>query len=186
LTYELYRLLGQRLGGAQPVLHVGDTYQLNVEAGVGVDVPCFEALAAQARTRAQGDPTGAAGLYSRALRLYGGDLCGTGDVHTLIERERLRAIYLNVLAQLADYCFRSEKYMDALEYAQALLATEPCREDAHRLAMRCYVRMGQRSQAMRQYELCTAVLRAEFDTIPEEITSELYDQVRRNPHLLQF
>jgi DNA-binding SARP family transcriptional activator len=68
-----------------------------------------------------------------------------------------------------------------LEHAQCLLVHDPCREDAHRLAMRCYVRRGERAQAVQQYRLCEQILRAELDARPEHATMALFDQVRLNP-----
>jgi len=47
--------------------------------------------------------------------------------------------------------------------------------------MRCYVRVGQRAQALRQYRICREVLALEFDARPEESTEELYRLVRTEP-----
>ena len=47
--------------------------------------------------------------------------------------------------------------------------------------MRCYVRVGQRAQALRQYQLCKAILLDEFDAEPEPATTALYQQVRLDP-----
>src|SRR5262245_55731989 len=179
LVYSIHRLVGPELGGAPPVVRVGDQYRLNTAAGIGVDVALFETLANSGNQRDRAaDPRGAAALYARAVDLYAGDLCAGADVHALIERERLRALHQNLLARLADFHFQSGRYEESLERALALLAEEPCREDAHRLTMRCYLRLGQRVQAMRQYRLCAAILRAEFDTVPEPSTSALFDQLR--------
>jgi DNA-binding SARP family transcriptional activator len=43
LVYSLHKLIRDALGGAAAVLHEGGYYRLNMEAGVGVDVACFEA-----------------------------------------------------------------------------------------------------------------------------------------------
>ncbi|NTU64270.1 MAG: alpha/beta hydrolase, partial [Chloroflexi bacterium] len=66
-------------------------------------------------------------------------------------------------------------------YASRLLTVDPCREDAHRLAMRCYARRGERAQALRQYQVCETVLRSEFDAVPEPATRQLFDQIRLSP-----
>ena len=47
------------------------------------------------RQARSGDRAAAAAAYAAALRLYRGDLSVETDVHTLVERERLRALYLN-------------------------------------------------------------------------------------------
>ncbi|NJN81278.1 MAG: hypothetical protein HC802_02635 [Caldilineaceae bacterium] len=56
----------------------------------------------------------------------------------------------------------------------------PCREDAHRQAMRCYVGLGLRTQALRQFQLCTHALQVEFDAMPEPETVQLFEQIRAN------
>jgi DNA-binding SARP family transcriptional activator len=62
-----------------------------------------------------------------------------------------------------------------------LLADDPCREDAHRLAMRCYMQRGQRAMALHQYHVCVDILRMEFDASPEAATTALFDQIRLQP-----
>ncbi|HEY3058155.1 MAG TPA: bacterial transcriptional activator domain-containing protein [Chloroflexota bacterium] len=182
LLYSLHRLLGPELNGATPVLHDGDGYRLNTQAGITTDIGQFEALASAGLIRARaGDAAGAALAYADALNVYGGDLCVRTDVHALITQERLRVVYLNLLAWLADFQLRAERYEECLDFAQTLLTCEPCREDAHRMLMRCYVRMGQRAHALRQYKLCASILSSEFDTSPESSTTALFDLARFSP-----
>jgi DNA-binding SARP family transcriptional activator len=98
-----------------------------------------------------------------------------------VQRERVRALYLSLLGRLADQYFRECDYPAALEYALRLLSDDPCREDAHRLVMRCHVRLGERAQALRQYRVCQQILAAEFEARPEPLTSVLFDRVRLDP-----
>ena len=182
LVHSLQRLLGDVVGGASLIVHGGGWYRFNTAAGVGVDVACFDALAAKGDQQARaGDGGAAAETYARAVDLYRGDLCVSSDVYAIMERERLRVRYLTLLARLADHHFEMSNYVDALEWALRLLAHDPCREDAHRLAMRCHVRRGERGQALHQYRLCESVLHAEFDTSPEPATLSLFEQVRSDP-----
>ncbi len=182
LVYTLRKQFADVLGGATPILQGDGYYRLNTEAGVGVDMMQFEALVEEANghLRLDDHPTAIA-TYSRAVDVYQGDLWSSIDIFAAMERERLRACYLNVLAQLADHYFAQHMYAGCLDYAQRLLASDACREDAHRLVMRCYVRLGERAQALRQYQLCTRILHQEFDAAPERATVTLYEQVRLNP-----
>lgn len=180
--YGLHKLLGAALHDAPPVLHQGDNYRLNFEAGVEVDVHAFDDLLRAADVEARrGERPTAATLYDRAMDLYQGDLCGGSDVFGLIERERIRVQYLNALAWMAEYHFEADRVTETLRCALTVLANEPCREDAHRLVMRCYVRQGQRAQALRQYQLCLAILWREFETAPEWRTTQLFEQIRLAP-----
>ena len=185
LVYGLRRTFGDTLGGAAPVLRAESGCRLNVEAGVGVDVALFDHFASEGDERLRSKHYAEAMAFYHAARdLYRGDLCDAPDADTVIERERLRARYLTVLVRLADLACDGGDYRAALRYALLLLAHDPCREDAHRMAMRCYVKLGERVQSLRQYRLCEQVLQAEFDVIPEAATKALYDQIRSHPELL--
>jgi DNA-binding SARP family transcriptional activator len=163
-------------------VYVDGTYRLNSGAGVGVDVACFDTLASQAERQArEGDGGAALVSLMQALEIYRGDLVGSNDIYAVMERERLRARYLTLLCRIADYAYQAADYEVCLSYALRLLTSDPCREDAHRLAMRCYVRLGERSQALRQYGLCQEMLQREFDACPEPSTTALYHQVRLEP-----
>jgi len=182
LVYSLHRLLGEALGGAAPVVYSGGWYRLNLEAGVAVDVAEFDQLvdtADQLTQRTELNP--AAEAYQSAVDLYRGDLCVGPDIQSLIERERVRARFLTVLARLADYHFAAEDYAACLAVVQRLLAVDGCREDAHRLVMRCHVRRGERGQALRQYRLCESILAGEFNAPPEPATTALFERIRLDP-----
>jgi DNA-binding SARP family transcriptional activator len=182
LVYRLHKLLGPPLQGAAPILHEDGYYRLNVETGIGVDVRCFDLLVAEGHQQLRaGNTAGALVAYQRAAELYRDDLRLAMGAHTVMERERLRARYLTLLAEVAELLYRAGNYSTALEYLWHLLTRDSYREDAHRLVMRCYVRRGERAAALHQYQVCADVLRVEFDSAPEAATVALYDQIRLDP-----
>lgn len=157
------------------------SYQLNLEAGVGIDTASFEALATAGDREVESSLSSVVSSYESAISLYKGDL-HTGEIdQALIERERLRALYLTVLARLASHYYVEGELDAALQTALRLLNHDACREDAHRIVMRCHVLRGERTQAMRQYQLCAQLLRSEFDVDPEPGTVELFEQIRQDP-----
>lgn len=182
LVYSLRRLLSDGNGGAAPVLQDHGYYRLNRDAGIEVDVARFEMLTEEGdRLGRGGDADAACRAYARAVSYYGGDLVDDGDIAVVIQRERFRAMYLTILGRLADKSFRDADYEGCLEAALKLLVKDPCREDGHRLVMRCYVRLGRRAQALRQFRICEEILRAEFDATPEPVTRSLFEQIRLDP-----
>lgn len=182
LVYSLHRVLGHALDGRPPVLHDSGRYRLNHEDGVVTDVGMFDAAtAAGDLAHRAGDHVTAMASYGTAVVLYTGDLIAGTYVQHVLERERLRARYLSARARLADHHFGLGEYEASLSHALGLLALDACREDAHRLVMRCHVRLGERAQALRQYQLCRRVLALEFGAVPEAATDALYDVVRLEP-----
>ncbi len=184
LLSDLRRQLGVDIDGKAPVLVSDGMYRLNEKAGIWADVCLFEAMVERAEERLRGDDEATAMLYyDRAEAYYYGDLSVSAaeDVHVLLVRERLRAHYSNLLARVAAYWLRCQDPARSLHYIQQLLERDPCREDAHRMAMRCYTRQGARSQALHQYHLCASVLRSEYDADPEPATTAVFDQVRLDP-----
>lgn len=182
LVYSVRKGLRDELGGAAPVLQNNGHYQLNCTAGVSVDVVQFEHFVHVGEQYAQAGQMAQAGVaYQQAVALYQGDLCLAPEPQAVIERERLRACYLTLLMRLADEYYQARQYVQCQSYVQQLLCSDPCREDAHRLAMRCYVQVGQRAQSLRQYRLCQTLLRSEFDAAPEPATVALFDQIRQDP-----
>lgn len=182
LVHALHQLLGDALAGAPPVVFKEGGYELNCTAGVGVDVARFDALATEGdRLVRHGDAGGAAASWRRAVDLYRGDITAGDDIRVIVERERLRARYLTLLALLGDRHFHADDYRGALEYASRLLRHDPCREDAYRMTMRCHLRLGERAQALRQYQVCARLLDREFGATPEPATEALYQAARYDP-----
>jgi DNA-binding SARP family transcriptional activator len=182
LVYSVHRLLGNDRADKPLIVHADGYYRLNGDAGFGVDSWSFEELVNDGdRLRREGRDRAAATVYARAVNLYRGDFCAALDVPAIVERERLRSMFLGTLSYLADFYYQAGDYSICLEHAERILNGDPCREDAHRVIMRCYVRLGQRAQAMRQYHLCEQILQAEFGAGPEHATIALLDQVRHDP-----
>jgi DNA-binding SARP family transcriptional activator len=182
LVHSLHKLLGDALDGATPVLYTDGYYHLNTGAGIGVDTALFEAYSREGFGREHAIQWDAAvSFFERAINLYRGDLWTSRNTRTLILCESLRATYLTVLARLGDHYYQAGNYSRCLDYALRILLADPCREDACRLAMRCYLRQGERAQALHQYRLCENILGSEFDTSPEPMTEALYQQIRLNP-----
>ncbi|MCA1572102.1 MAG: bacterial transcriptional activator domain-containing protein [Chloroflexi bacterium] len=182
LVSSLHRQFSDVLAGDGPVIRAGGRYLLNMSAGVGLDIAAFEAAAdAGDASLRSGDVDAGRRAYAEALALYRGDLCIASDVRHIVDRERLRMRYLGLQSALADSLFVERDYRGALERSLDLLSHDPCREDAHRLVIRCHMRLGERSQALRQYQLCRTILRTEFEAEPEAATTALYHKVRLDP-----
>jgi DNA-binding SARP family transcriptional activator len=184
LVHRLRDMVAAALRDAPPVLQSAGYYRLNHEAGVCVDVARFKSLVARGdQLGMAGQATAAAQLYQRAVALYQGDLTMPHEARaqSILERATLHATYLECLMRLSDSFFARGDVTNCASHALQLLANDPCREDAHRLVMRCYVRRGERAQALRHYRVVQEILRQEFDAEPESATTALFNAVRLEP-----
>jgi DNA-binding SARP family transcriptional activator len=129
--------------------------------------------------------TAAVAEYEIAINLYRGDLLADSPYEEwmVLDRERLRVAYLDILDHLCRIYFNQEKYAACITVCQLILSQDRCCEDAHCILMRCYSRQGQYHLALRQYQSCVDVLRAELDVTPAAETTQIYEQLRRREHI---
>jgi DNA-binding SARP family transcriptional activator len=167
----------QAVRGLSPGLLVAEAQAVALEpVAVDVDVLTFEKLVTE----------GTADAFERAAALYHGELLEGLSVDEppfeewlLAERERLRGLALEALAQLLVLQAKSLATERAIQTALRLLALDPLQEPAHRTLMRLYARQGRRSAALKQYQVCVEVLRRELGAEPEVETRQLYQEILR-------
>lgn len=182
LVHQLHICSQKHLSGHNLIRSYPGHYAIDRSSGVCMDTEYFDVLLARGEDLHSGDQVESGiACWQSALELYRGDLVDDGAIETVIERERLRAGFLKILARLADYAYSQDDNTKALGYIYRLLRHDLCREDAHRQAMRCYMRLGLRSQAFRQYELCRQSLKELFGCEPEPATEKLLQQMKLDP-----
>ncbi|HEV8391957.1 MAG TPA: BTAD domain-containing putative transcriptional regulator, partial [Dongiaceae bacterium] len=123
----------------------------------------------------------AASQWDRAAALYCGDLLagvslpdgGFAD-WLLVERTRLHDLAVRVLSRVVG----TQSGDDAIATALRLQDLDPDREETYRTLMRLYAAKGDRSQALRQYQLCRDRLQRELGVKPEPETERLFQQIR--------
>ena len=162
---ELRRLLGD-----SALLADRDTVALDPTA-VTVDAAEFCALCA-------------ASQWERAASVYRGDLLsgvslpnGAFADWLLVEQTRLHDLAIRALGQLLD----RQAGEAAIATAQRLLALDPDREDIHRALMGLYSAAGDRSQALKQYQLCRDHLQRDLGVKPAAETERLFQELRQSP-----
>jgi DNA-binding SARP family transcriptional activator len=156
-------------------------YRINPELLVEVDVERFEgALSAARRAERSGAADAALAAYREAAELYQGDFASDAPYEqwALLPRERLRLSYLDALDRMSRIQLQLGRLDDCIATGLRMLAADPCREDAHRLLMRCYARQGRTYQALRQFEFCTRMLKGTLDVQPSPETVEAYRSIR--------
>jgi TolB-like protein len=159
--------LRHALGEPSPLRTEQDSVSLD-SAGIVVDAVEL------ARLAKAGKLNEAAALYRGPLLDGHGVRDGAFEDWLSVERTRLHNLAVDVLHRLT----ASLSGDAAIETAQRLLQLEPAREETHRLLMQLYAGAGQRSQALRQYQLCRDALHRELQAKPDAETERLYRQIQ--------
>ena len=156
-------------------------YRINPDLTVIVDVESFDrALRVASSAERRGDRDAARAAYRRAVGTYRGDFAADAPFEqwTLLPRESLRLQLVDALDRLSRIELVDGWIDDCVTTAHRMLDVDPCREDAHRLLMRCYAQQGRTYQAVRQYEFCERILRVTIDASPAHDTTALYEAIR--------
>jgi DNA-binding SARP family transcriptional activator len=147
-----------------------------------VDVSEFQAQMALARPALQqGDDARVRRHLIAAVKLYRGDVLEDEPYEEWTEEPRrsLSMVHARALAWLAQDAARNEDWLQVLEYAEGLLKRDACDEAAHRWVMTAHSRLGDRTRALQQYEVCCQRLKSELGAGPASETTELYQRIRR-------
>lgn len=166
---------------ANVVQYADGSYGIAPAVRVSTDVERFEELLAAAEAaQRRGDRDRALATYVDAVALYRGDFASDAPYEqwTLLPRESLRLRCIAALDRLSHLQLAADRLADCIVTAQRMLESDPCREDAHRLIMRCQASLGHTYQALQQYESCRRVLRAALDAVPSPETVALYESIR--------
>jgi predicted ATPase/DNA-binding SARP family transcriptional activator len=127
------------------------------------------------------------GQMARAVELYRGEfLAGLAlsdapgfEAWLLLWRERLHQQMLALLARLATRALAAGNYNQAQKYARRQLELDVWQEAAHAQLMRALALAGDRSGALRQYEICRDLLAVQLGVEPDASTTALYGQIKK-------
>jgi DNA-binding SARP family transcriptional activator len=149
--------------------------RFNTASDFWLDVAVFEdvldeLLAVQAEDLREDDIR----RLESAVDLYAGDLLArVFDDWVLVERERLRARWVDAQVHLMRAYRTHGAWQESLAHARRVIGIDPLREEVHRELMSLYFESGQPAQAVRQYELCREILLRELGIAPAPATQAL-------------
>jgi DNA-binding SARP family transcriptional activator len=157
-----------------------DWVQLNSAANLWLDVAVVErTFNLVQKTPGQELDSSTAQLLQETVQLYQGPLLeGWYLDWCLLERERLQSMYLAMLDKLMSYCEVIHDYETGLLYGMRIMCYDRARERTHRRMMRLYYLLGDRAEALRQYERCAAALGEELGINPSKSTIAIYKQIQ--------
>lgn len=164
------------------IIRDGSLYGLRPGADVWMDSAQFERTVAQGNAEYHRMPAQSIPHYQQALALYEGDYLAefAYEEWSGEKRRQLREFYLQAADRLARIFVDLERWDEAVEVCQAILSREVTWEQAYRLMMISYDRLGNRPQALKTYQRAVDVLRAEIDTEPAAETVALYQSIAKS------
>ena len=157
-------------------------YSFNPDLRLWVDAEAFVECVHRAQAADQhGDPASAMAAYRVAQAVYHSALLVDDRYEDWLvpQRQGLQDSYLKLLTRLASHDFAREDFEACAASTTKLLEVDNCNEEAHRLLMRCYGRMGHTHLALRQYHFCVDALARELNLIPSPQTVALFQQIRQ-------
>ena len=172
--WQIRRTLGP---AADRLVAERDTVTFVLHPDDWLDVAEFESKMQEAGCRDRADISCLLPLAS-CIRLYRADfLEDIYDDWALLERERLRELYLRALERLITLHKQQGDYEQALTCAQRLAAADPLRESAHRELMRLYHLLGRDQAALEQYATLCQLLEDELGLEPTAATTALCREI---------
>lgn len=175
----------------QPILLIDrNEVQLNLKARWWIDVHEFIKILGESQRHAHirlETCEFCAQQHLGALSLYRGPFleglsisdCAEFEVWVLTQRETYHRLALESAGHLTQYHEWRGELEQARRYAEQQIKFEPWREEAHRQLMRLLAHSGQRTAALRQYEVCQRLLDAELGVEPDAATTALYASIKR-------
>jgi DNA-binding SARP family transcriptional activator len=140
---------------------------------VAIDADEFEHLANAALGR------GDVAAYEAALGAYGGELLPEDRYEDWCAERRdfLTGLHLRLLLELAEALEEHGALSASADRLRGVLQEDPTREEVHRRLMVLYAKLGSRHEAVRQFQVCRAVLSRELGLVPEATTLAVYQDV---------
>ncbi|HWA61447.1 MAG TPA: BTAD domain-containing putative transcriptional regulator [Caulobacteraceae bacterium] len=146
-------------------------------------------FAAQARDLMRSQSLGPEdiGRLQACADLYrGAFLDGEEADWALVERERLQALFIQVLSRLAQLLTALGRYDEAIAATRNILRIDPFREREQRDLLILLGLNGERATALRHYERWSVMLRQELGLQPPPETVDLIAALRRDDYLGHF
>lgn len=155
-----------------PEIITGDAL-LAIDAAVEVDVRHLKLLAFR------GDAAGVLEHSADLLPHLEFDDCPEFSDWLFSEREAVRTLVASALQVRIEALEKQALYPDALPLAERLIALDPLLEAPYRLAMRMHYLAGARTEALRVYATCKAVLARDLGLEPVAETQTLAKMIEQ-------
>ena len=167
--------------GGKTIVYQAGSYRLNLTSfyETEYDVALFQDHYTRGKKAVEAQDTiSAREELFKAVDLYQGDyLQSFYSDWCIFRRNELRNAYLDARHSLAQMAWSQERVDESLSHWKHILIVDSCHEGAHYGLMRCYLRQGKRSLALRQYQRCAEALKNELGVEPGPAIRGLYQRL---------
>ena len=115
-------------------------------------------------------------LTEKALALYQGPFLesDSDESRVVSQREHLRMRYVRAVGRLAYHWEQAGEYEKAADHYQSSLRVDDLTEEFYQRLMLCYKKLGRKTEAIKTYLRCCAVLKANMGVKPSDETTAIY------------
>ena len=100
------------------------------------------------------------------------------DEWQFFQAEGLRGQLASALTRLSSFYTSRQDFETAIRYARRWLTLDPLHEPAHQNLMVLFAQSGQKTAAIRQYQVCLELLNEELGVDPSQETVQLYERIK--------
>ncbi|MBN1880305.1 AAA family ATPase [bacterium] len=100
------------------------------------------------------------------------------DHWIMLQSHMLQKEFARININLVDHFIANREWPRAIEIAHKHLELIPSDETIHRSLMSIHAQTGHAAEAIRQYQICKALLEAELGTVPSMETDQLLHQIK--------
>lgn len=180
VTISYLRAELKRGGASTDIIEtVGQSYLLRRSSvWVDSDVFCDRVVTGWDLLR-DGNVEQALALFEEAESLYRGDFFEEEPYADwcAVERERLREVYLEMLAGLAKCYTQTGHFMTASRVCRVALSSDPCRENFVRILMESLVKLDRADWARSHFISWRRTLDSEYGLQPTDETLQAYNKI---------
>lgn len=150
-------------------------------AKIWVDVFAFDQALASAEKAAQAQDTRASEFLGRAQTLYRGAFLAEdeGEGWSVAARERLRGRFIHALGQYAERLEAAGESEAAIRAFLRGIDADAAVESFYQGLMRCYQRLGRRSEGIAAYQRLKQILSITLGLAPSAASERLYQALRQ-------
>ncbi len=158
------------------IVRDGDAYGLRPHADVWIDADEFIREIDTGDSEYDAAPAAALPHYQRALELYRSDYLPDTlyDDWSAERREHLLSLFLRTAERVARIFAAQGAWEKVIATCQRLLAHDDCWEEAYRLTMTAYAKLGNRPQVLRTFRHCTEWLDTALGIAPSPETVAVF------------